>query len=86
MGSTSLAKWMETDLPEGLTAFSFSANYRQKIRTVNLLERLNREINRRTSVATLFPNEASCLRLITAVIMEVSEEWLIERNIYLPIQ
>jgi putative transposase len=82
----SLAKWMETDLPEGLTVFSFSANYRQKIRTVNLLERLNREINRRTSVATLFPNEASCLRLITAVIMEVSEEWLIERNIYLPIQ
>ena len=44
-------------------------------RTVNGLERLNREIRRRTRVAVLFPNEASCLRLATAIVMEVSEEW-----------
>jgi putative transposase len=81
-----LASWMETNIPEGLTCFSFPAAYRQKIRTVNLLERLNREINRRTQVATLFPNEASCLRLVTAIMMEVSEEWLTERNTYLPMQ
>ena len=79
-----LAKWMETDLPEGLTFFSFPAFCHKKIRTVNLLERLNREINRRTRVATLFPNEASCLRLITAVIMEVSDDWITEKNRYLP--
>jgi transposase-like protein len=79
-----LAKWMGENLPEGLTAFSFSAFDQKKIRTVNLLERLNREINRRTRVATLFPNEASCLRLVTAVVMEVSDEWLTERNTYLP--
>jgi putative transposase len=79
-----LAKWMETDLPEGLVFFSLPTFCHKKIRTVNLLERLNREINRRTRVATLFPNEASCLRLITAVVMEVSDDWITEKNRYLP--
>ena len=45
------------------------------IRTTNGLERLSREIRRRTRVASLFPNEASCLRLVTAVVMEISEDW-----------
>ena len=40
-----------------------------------MLERVNRELKRRTRVATLFPNEASLLRLVTAVLMELSEEW-----------
>ena len=40
-----------------------------------MLERINREIKRRTKVATLFPNEASCCRLITAILVEISEEW-----------
>ena len=40
-----------------------------------MLERLHREIKRRTRVATLFANEAALLRLVTAVLMEVSEEW-----------
>ena len=39
------------------------------------MERVNREIRRRTRVATLFPNEASLLRLVTAVVAEISEEW-----------
>jgi transposase-like protein len=45
-----------------------------------VLERLNKEIKRRTRVATLFPNEASCLRLVSAVAMEISEEWLTGRT------
>ncbi len=48
----------------------------RKERTTNGLERLNREIRRRTRVAPFFPNEASCLRLVTAVVMEISEDWL----------
>ena len=40
-----------------------------------MLERVNREIKRRTRVAGLFPNESSCLRLVTAVIAEISDEW-----------
>jgi transposase-like protein len=70
-----LADWMEVNIPEGLTVFAWSAKQRRLLRTVNGLERLNREIRRRTRVAVLFPNEASCLRLVTAIVMEVSEEW-----------
>jgi len=70
-----LADWMETNILEGLTVFAWPARSRRLLRTVNGLERLNREIRRRTRVAVLFPNEASCLRLATAIVMEVSEEW-----------
>lgn len=74
-----LADWMESNIPEGLTVFAWPARYRRLLRTVNGLERLNREIRRRTRVAVLFPNEASCLRLTTAIVMEVSEEWQTSR-------
>ena len=70
-----LATWMEENLPEGLMVFAFPEAHRRLIRTTNGLERLNQEIRRRTRVARLFPNEASCLRLVTAVVMEISEEW-----------
>jgi transposase-like protein len=78
-----LARWMETNIPEGLTAFTLPLTQRRRLRTVNLLEVLNKELRRRTRVATLFPNEASLLRLVSAVLMEYSEEWETGR-IYLP--
>jgi len=70
-----LASWMEHNVPEGLTVFSFPVSHQRRLRTTNMLERLNREIKRRTRVVTIFPNEASCLRLISAILMEKSEEW-----------
>jgi putative transposase len=70
-----LAIWMEENLPEGLTVFAFPPAHWRLLRTTNGLERLHQEIRRRTRVARLFPNEASCLRLVTAVVMEISEEW-----------
>ena len=70
-----LATWMEENVPEGLMVFAFPAAHWRLLRTTNGLERLNQEIRRRTRVARLFPNEASCLRLVTAVVMEISEEW-----------
>ncbi len=72
-----LSAWMEENLVEGLTVFDFPIEHRRFIRTTNSLERVNREIRRRTRVVGLFPNEASCLRLISAVLMEISEEWQI---------
>ena len=72
----SLSQWAEAALPEGLTVFEFETRHRRRLRTTNLLERLHQEIKRRTRVATLFPNEASCLRLVTAVVMEISDEWV----------
>jgi transposase-like protein len=69
-------KWLENNIEEGLTCFGFPESHRKKIRTVNGLERLNKEIRRRTRVATLFPNVASCERLITAVLVGFHEEWI----------
>ena len=57
-----LAAWAEQAVPEGLTVFHFPAAHRRRLRTSNMLERLCREIKRRTRVATLFPNAASCQR------------------------
>jgi len=70
-----LVEWMEENVPESLTVLRLPASHRKRLRTTNMLERLNRELKRRTRVATLFPNEGSLLRLVTAVLMEVSEEW-----------
>lgn len=70
-----LVLWAEENLPQGFTVFDFPAAHRRRLRTTNLLERMNEEIRRRTRVARLFPNEASCLRLVTAIVMEISEDW-----------
>jgi putative transposase len=75
-----LAEWMEANIPEGLTAFALPSSHRRRLRTTNMLERINREIKRRTRVATLFPNEGSALRLVSAVLMEISEEWETNRK------
>jgi len=70
-----LAQWMEENLPEGLTVFTLPAEHQRRMRTTNSLERVNQELKRRTRVAGIFPNEASLLRLISARLMEISEEW-----------
>ncbi len=70
-----LAAWLEANVPESLSVFRLPASHRRRLRTTNMLERLNREIKRRTRVATLFPNEASLLRLVTAIVMELSQDW-----------
>lgn len=70
-----LSAWAEANIPEGLTVFAMPVQHRRRLRTSNALERLNKEIKRRTRVATMFPNEASLLRLVTAIVSEISEEW-----------
>jgi putative transposase len=75
-----LSAWMEDNLAEGFTVFDFPIEHRRSIRTTNSLERVNKEIRRRTKVVGMFPNEASCLRLISAILMEISEEWQIGKH------
>lgn len=70
-----LSSWMQSALPEGFTVFMLPQGCRRRLRTTNMLERVNKEVKRRTRVATLFPNEVSLLRLVSAVLMEISEEW-----------
>ncbi|MDX9866072.1 MAG: IS256 family transposase [Anaerolineaceae bacterium] len=78
-----LANWMEENIPEGLTVFSFPSVHRRRLRTTNNVERLNREIKRRTRVVGIFTNMASCLRLVSAVLMEMSDEWEAADKVYL---
>ena len=74
-----LAAWLEQAAPEAITVLMIPLAHRRRLRTTNGLERLNREIKRRTRVATLFPNEASLLRLASAVLSEISDDWETER-------
>lgn len=70
-----LSAWMELNLPEGLTVMELPEPHRRLLRTTNMVERLNLEIRRRTRVVTIFPNMGSCLRLVSALLMEVDENW-----------
>lgn len=70
------AKWLEENIEEGLTVYQFPKEHRKRIRTSNGMERVNREVKRRTRVAVLFPNKESALRLVTGVIIEIHEEWV----------
>ena len=81
-----LAHWAEENLPQGFTVFSLPSSHRRRLRTTNLVERLNEEIRRRTRVARLFPNEASCLRLVTAITMEIAEDWQTADKRYLTLE
>jgi transposase-like protein len=75
-----LSAWLEENLAQGFTVFDFPLEHRRTIRTTNSLERINREIRRRTRVVGIFPNEAACLRLVSALLMETSEEWQIGKK------
>ena len=70
-----LAAWMEANIPEGLAVLALPEPMLRRLRTGNMAENLNRQIRRRTCVAGLFPGEASLLRLVSAVLSEISEEW-----------
>lgn len=75
-GHPKLAQWAEEAIPESLTVFDFPASHRLRLRTTNGLERINRELRRRTRVASIFPNPDSCLRLVSALLAELDDEWM----------
>ena len=70
-----LARWMETAIPESLTVMQLPAEIRKRLRTTNGLEATNQEIRRRFKTIGLFVNEDSCLRLASAILMEIRDEW-----------
>lgn len=72
--------WLEDNIFDGLTCFAFPQKHRKRIRTTNGIERVNREIKRRSRVAVLFPNDESALRLVTGVLIEIHEEWITGRQ------
>lgn len=79
-GNEKVAEHLEEHIEECLTCLAFPESHRRRIRTTNGLERLNQEIKRRTRVVRIFPNREACLRLVTALAVEQSEEWLTGRR------
>ncbi len=75
-----LARWLESDLSEGSSVFGFPASHQRRLRTVNALERTNRELERRTRVVSIFPSELACVRLVSALLMESDETWQTGRS------
>src|SRR2546430_810026 len=70
-----LVAWVEENIEESLTYFSLPQAHHKNMKLTNMLERFNEEIKRRTRVVRIFPNEASCLRLIRALAAEQHETW-----------
>jgi transposase-like protein len=79
-GSPKVGEHLEEHVEECLSCLAFPESHRRRIRTTNGLERLNQEIKRRTRVVRIFPNPQACLRLVTALCVEQSEEWVTGRR------
>lgn len=72
--------WLEEHFIEGLAFFQYPKEHWKKIRTVNVVERLNQEQKRRTRVARLFPSVESCERLVVTIAMRIHEEWATDKR------
>jgi transposase-like protein len=77
-----LVAWVEDNIEETFTYYALPAAHHKHMKSTNMLERFNEELKRRTRVVRIFPNEASCLRLIRALAVERHEQWQ-EENRYL---
>ncbi len=75
-----VARLLEEGTEDCLACLAFPLAHRARIRTTNGQERLNAEIKRRTRVARIFPNPSACLRLVSALCVEQSEEWVSGRQ------
>jgi putative transposase len=71
-----LCAWVEDNIEETLTYYRLPLAHHKHMKSTNMLERLNQEIKRRTHVVRIFPNAASCLRLVRALAVETHEGWL----------
>ena len=75
-GCVKLATWVDDHIKETLSVYRLPRKHRRRMKSTNMLERYNEEIRRRTRVARIFPNEASCLRLIRALAAETHDQWI----------
>jgi putative transposase len=71
-----LCEWVENNIEETFTFYRLPKEHHKHLKSTNVLERLNQELKRRTQVIRIFPNEASCLRLLRALAVEIHENWL----------
>jgi len=81
-----VAALVEAAGPEILGVYALPAAHRKRLRSTNVLERYNQELKRRTRVVRIFPNGASCLRLVCALAIETNEEWLARRYLRMDLE
>jgi transposase-like protein len=74
-----VSQMLEEHGEEILSVYQLPLHHRRSMKSTNMLERYNQELKRRTRVVRIFPHQESCLRLVTAMAMEMSEEWMIRR-------
>ena len=75
-----LCDWVEGNIEETLTFYRLPRQHHKHLKSTNMLERLNEELRRRTRVVRIFPNVASCMRLIRALCVETHEGWLEDKR------
>lgn len=78
-----LADWIAGSVEECLTVWDLPEVLRRRLNSTNLLERLMRELKRRSRVVSIFPNKASLIRLLGSVLIEINEKWSCEHGQYL---
>jgi putative transposase len=71
-----LCNWVEANIEETFTFYRLPVEHHKHLKSTNMLERVNEELKRRTLVVRIFPNAASCLRLVRALAAEIHEEWI----------
>jgi transposase-like protein len=81
-----LAALMDDAEPDVLAYMTFPQQHRAKLHSTNPIERLNREIKRRTEVVGIFPNEAAITRLVGALLLEQNDEWAVQRARYMTLE
>jgi transposase-like protein len=70
-----ISEWIDEELESCLSVYDLPGSHRRKMKSTNMLERLNQELKRRSRVIRIFPNESSCIRVLGTLCMEQSEEW-----------
>src|SRR5215472_8134166 len=71
-----LCQWVEENIEETLTFYRLPREHHKNLKSTNMLERIMEELKRRTLVVRIFPNVASCLRLVRALTVEMHENWI----------
>jgi transposase-like protein len=79
-----LAAWLETNVPEGLAVFTLPETHRRRMRTSNPIERaIQQEIKRRTAKVRVFPSQDALLRLVSAILAEIDDDWAATERRYI---